>query len=73
MKEIDEEMEKLSREIGYRLAEIEREKTREFYRDTLIDLIKEEIKEREEKIQILKNAEMILLGINYKQYQKEVK
>jgi|GEM_PF-3674089 hypothetical protein len=71
MKEINSEMEKLNQEIGYRQGEIKItiEKYGEENAKAMIECIQEEIANREEKLQILKNAEMILLGIDYKKYQ----
>ena len=70
MKEIQKEMEKLNQEIGYRQGEIKIliDKYGEENAKCSIDCIKEEIKTREEKITILNNAEMILLGIDYKKF-----
>ena len=71
MKELKKEMEKLSQEIGYRTGEIKNliEKYGEELAKGSIECIEEEIKTREEKVEILKNAEMILLGIDFKKYQ----
>ena len=71
MKELDEEMMKLNIEIGERQSQIKilKEKYGEETARCSIECIEEEIKTRDEKVQILKNAEMILLGIDYKKYQ----
>lgn len=71
MKEIQKEMEKLNREIGYRQGEIKIliDKYGEENAKCSIECIEDEIKTREDKIAILKNAEMILLGIDYRKYQ----
>ena len=73
MKELYEEQKKLNQEIGGKQAEIkiQIEEYGEELAKTTIEILKEQIKEREEKLQILRNAEMILLGIDYKKYQNK--
>lgn len=71
MKEINEEMKNLNIRIGELMGEIKinEEKYGKDLADSMNDLRREYIKEYEERITILKNAEMILLGIDYRKYQ----
>lgn len=71
MRELNEEMKNINIRIGELMGEI-RINNEKYSKELAIDINKyreEMIKEYEEKLQILKDAEMILLGIDYKKYR----
>lgn len=71
-KELNEEMKRINIRIGELQAEIKinEEKYSEELARELNTLRKEMINDLEEKLEILKNAEMICLGIDYKKYSR---
>lgn len=72
MKEINEEMGRINIRIGELQAEIKINETKysKEFADEMNAFRKELLNEKEEQLEILKKAEMILLGIDYKKYNK---